>query len=62
MWLVKKMKAIKLYLLQSFTAATTAQNALNFSSMQRRKMLSYSICIASYRVLFITIVEKEAAG
>jgi len=34
----------------------------DFAAIQAQKVLSNSVCMASYRLLFVCIVEKEAAG
>jgi hypothetical protein len=34
----------------------------DFAAIQAQKVLSNSVCMASYRLLFVGIVEKEAAG
>jgi hypothetical protein len=34
----------------------------DFAAIQAQKVLSNPVCMASYRLLFVCIVEKEAAG
>jgi hypothetical protein len=34
----------------------------DFAAIQAQKVLSHSVCMASYRLLFVSIVEKEVAG